>query len=233
MIGTWFKDVTDNPEKRLSDSPLSKLLENFSETLTGKYDFSLAKETDKENVVDGGETKETRELTDVEKQELKDTLGWSDRQITKCTIDEDGIINYRTDNCELAGKTSETGVMYEKVEIEINGVKIEGVFPKFDSAFDTELSPEKYKSKAYAVDCNKSLKEAIVNDPDLKNKFTDEQLKDIEDDRTPTGFVWHHSEEPGKMQLVKDTDHRANRHTGGSALWGPDSTDNSRKGEYF
>lgn len=46
MIGTNFKDVTDNPAKRLSDSPLGKLLENFSETPTGKYDSSLAKETE-------------------------------------------------------------------------------------------------------------------------------------------------------------------------------------------
>ena len=183
--------------------------------------------------LDGGEAKETRDLTEDEKQALKEKLGWSDKQLAKCTIDEDGVIHYKTDNSEMEGKTSETGVPYERKIIEINGVKIEGVFPKFNSVFDTDLPPEKYKSKAYAVYCNKNLKEAVANDPDLRSKFTEEQLKDIEDGRTPTGYVWHHNEETGKMQLVKDTDHRANRHTGGSALWGPDSSDNSRKGENF
>lgn len=179
----------------------------------------------------------TRELTEDEKQDLKDKLGWSDEKLKKCTIDENGVIHYRTDRCDLEGKTSENGVPYERRIIEINGVKIEGVFPKFDSAFDTELSPDNYKSKAYAKECNVKLKEAIENDPELKSKFTPEQLKDIDEGRTPSGYVWHHNEEPGKMQLVKREDHdRAiggAAHTGGSTLWGPDSVDSSKKGESF
>ena len=179
----------------------------------------------------------TRELTEDEKQDLKDKLGWSDEKLKKCTIDENGVIHYKTDRCDLEGKTSENGVPYERRTIEINGVKIEGVFPKFDSAFDTELTPDNYKSKAYAKECNAKLKEAVENDPELKSKFSPEQLKDIEESRTPTGYVWHHNEEPGKMQLVKREDHdRAiggAAHTGGSSLWGPDSVDNSKKGESF
>lgn len=179
----------------------------------------------------------TRELTDEEKQKLKEKLGWPDERFKKCTIDENGVIHYKTDRCDLEGKTSENGVPYERRTIEINGVKIEGVFPKFESAFDTNLDPENYKSKAYAKECNAKLKEAIQNDPELRSKFTPEQLKDIEEGRTPRGYVWHHNEEPGKMQLVKREDHdRAiggAAHTGGSSLWGPDSVDNSEKGENF
>ena len=179
----------------------------------------------------------TRELTEDEKQYLKDKLGWSDEKLKKCTIDENGVIHYKTDRSDLEGKTSENGVPYERRTIEINGVKIEGVFPKFDSAFDTELAPENYKSKAYAKECNAKLKEAVENDPELRSKFTEEQLKDIEEGRTPTGYVWHHNEEPGKMQLVKREDHdRAiggAAHTGGNSLWGADSVDNSKKGESF
>lgn len=179
----------------------------------------------------------TRELTEDEKQDLKDKLGWSDEKLKKCTIDENGVIHYRTDRCDLEGKTSENGVPYERRTIEINGVKIEGVFPKFDSAFDTELSPDNYKSKAYAKECNAKLKEAIENDRELRNKFTPEQIKDIEEGRTPTGYVWHHNEEPGKMQLVKREDHDrvigGAAHTGGNSLWGADSVDNSKKGERF
>ena len=179
----------------------------------------------------------TRELTEDEKQYLKDKLGWSDDKIKKCTIDEDGVIHYKTDRCDLEGKTSEKGVPYERRIVEVNGVKIEGVFPVFDSVFDTQLDPDNLKTNAYAKECNAKLKEAIANDPELRSKFTEEQLKDIEEGRTPTGYVWHHNEEPGKMQLVKREDHDrvigGAAHTGGNSLWGADSVDNSKKGEQF
>lgn len=181
--------------------------------------------------------KNTRELTDEEKQWLKNTLGWSDKQIAKCTIDENGVIHYKTDRSDLDGKTSENGVPYERKQIEINGIKVEGVFPKFNSIFTTELSAENQKSNAYAKECNSKLKDAIQNNPELRAKFTDNQIKDIENGRTPTGYVWHHNEEQGKMELVKRSDHdRAiggAAHTGGSALWGPDSNNKSQKGENF
>jgi hypothetical protein len=179
----------------------------------------------------------TRELTEKEKQDLKEKMGWSDDKLKKCTIDENGVIHYKTDRCDLEGKISENGVIYERRTIEINGVKIEGVFPKFDSAFDTELNLEDYKSKAYAEKCNEKLKEAVRNDSELRNKFTEEQIKDIDAGRTPTGYVWHHNEEPGKMQLVKREDHDRTiggaAHTGGNSLWGADSVDINKKGESF
>lgn len=180
---------------------------------------------------------DTRELTEDEKQAIKDKLGWFDEKIKKCTIDKDGVIHYKTDRCDLEDETSENGVPYERRRIVINGVVIEGVFPKFDSLFDTELAPDNLKTKAYAKECNAALKETIANDPELRSKFTSEQLKDIEERRTPTGYVWHHNEEPGKMQLVKREDHdRAiggAAHTGGNSLWGADSVDNGKKGESF
>lgn len=179
----------------------------------------------------------TRELTDEEKQRLKDALGWSDDKIKKCTIDKDGVIHYRTDRCDLEGKTSENGVPYERKRIVINGVTIEGVFPKFNSVFDTQLPPDRLKTNAYAKECNAALKEAVENDPELRSKFTEEQLKDIEEGRTPTGYVWHHNEEPGKMQLVKREDHDrvigGAAHTGGNSLWGADSVEHSKEGEHF
>ena len=194
---------------------------------------------DTTNEVDNTEYNEdgTRELTEDEKQALKDKLGWSEEKLKKCTIDKDGVIHYKTDKSDLEGKTSENGVPYERRRIVINGVTIEGVFPKFESIFDTKLAPDNLKTKAYANKCNAALKEAIANDPELRSKFTPEQIKDIEEGRTPTGYVWHHNEEPGKMQLVKREDHdRAiggAAHTGGNSLWGSDSVDNSRKEEHF
>lgn len=177
------------------------------------------------------------ELTDEKKQELKVQLGWSDDKLKKCTMDERGIIHYKTDRCDLEGKTSDNGVLYERRMIEINKVKIEGVFPKFESAFDTQLNPNNYKSKAYAKECNSKLKETIESNLELRSLFTSEQIKEIKESRTPTGYVWHHNEEPGKMQLVKREDHDrvigGAAHTGGNSLWGSDSVDNKKKGEHF
>ena len=68
------------------------------------------------------------------------------------------------------------------------------------------------------------MKEAVENVPELKSQFTDEQLEDIANGDTPEGYVWHHNEETGKMQLVKVEDHDRTQggaaHTGGKALWG-------------
>lgn len=240
MIGN-FKDVTETLRNRFAESPLGKQLEGMDfDNIDYTDDSSLDAYVDSDDSNDGAtEYNEdgTRELTEDEKQELKDKLGWSDEKLKKCTIDENGVIHYKTDRCDLEGQASENGVPYERRRIEINGVVIEGVFPKFESAFDTELAPDNLKTKAYAKECNAALKEAIENDPELRSKFTDEQLQDIEEGRTPRGYVWHHNEEPGKMQLVKREDHdRAiggAAHTGGNSLWGADSVDNSKKGENF
>ena len=174
-----------------------------------------------------------RPLTEQEIQDVQGKTEWPEEKFKKCTIDEDGIIHFRTDRCDLEGKMSENGVPYIRKTIEINGVKIEGVFPKFESAFDTSLKPENHKSKLYAKECNANLKEAIEKSPELGKQFTKDQLDDIQEGRTPKGYVWHHNEEPGKMQLVRREDHdRAiggAAHTGGSSLWGPDSVEKIKK----
>ena len=226
-------EVESLPDK--VDLVFEEDLENVFENADAESDTST-EITDSSNN-EGEAVDNSRNLTEDEKQWLKDVLGWNDNQIAKCTIDENGVIHYRTDRCDLEGKTSENGVPYERKQIVINGITIEGVFPKFESAYTTELPPDKQKSNTYAKECNERLKEAVQNDPELRSKFTDEQLKDIENNRTPTGYVWHHNETPGKMELVKRSDHdRAiggAAHTGGSALWGPDSVNKSEKGESF
>ncbi len=182
-------------------------------------------EKNSDSMNDAKETK-TRELTEEERQYLKSTLGWTDRQIAKCTIGDNGTIYYRTDREDLEGKTSENGVRYERKSVVIKGITIEGVFPVFDSAFDAQLPEdlEKASNAKQFKECNRQLKEAVQSDPNIRNQFTSEQLEDIEDGKNPEGYVWHHNEETGKMQLVKIEDHdRAQggaAHTGGKALWG-------------
>ena len=212
-----------------NDSPLKKISQSFDakSLSTADLDRSLAKEISSDEAgKEKKETKETRELTDDEKYYLKDKLGWTDKQISKCTIDADGVIHYRTDREDMEGKTGDNGVPYERKRITIDGVEIEGVFPVFNSTFDVQL-PEELEKASNArqfKECNQQLKEAVNNNPELRSQFDEEQLQDIEDGDTPSGYVWHHNEEEGKMQLVKTEDHDRTQggaaHTGGKALWG-------------
>lgn len=218
------------------DKPIVKVLRE------GNDNFNCTKNFLVENKQEYDE-KGTRELTDDEKQQLKDKLGWSDKKIEEnCRIDEEGVIHYKTDCQDKEGETAENGVRYERKTIEYAGVKIEGVFPVFDSAYDVELPEEYYKSSSVKQfnECNKSLKNALEDNPDLKKKFTKEQLEDIENGKTPRGYTWHHTEEPGKMQLVKTEDHDRRiggaAHTGGNSIWGNTSVEKNNgesKGENF
>lgn len=189
-------------------------------------------------------SKELRPLNEKERNDIQNDLGWTEKQLNKCSIGDDGVIRYKTDREDMEGKTGENGVPYERKTVNIHGREVEGVFPKFDSKFDAQLPEdlEKASNAKQFSECNKQLKSAIESDDALKSKFTSEQLADINDGFTPEGYVWHHNEEPGKMQLVRIEDHDRTQggaaHTGGKALWGgsygnketaslPDETDNT------
>lgn len=240
-----FKESIDNYEKDKVETSHDDIPhKEESNNREGNPDNNVKENND---VTDNPEYDEvgTRELTDEEKQELQDKLGWPDKKINdNCRIDKDGVIHYKTDCQDKEGTTSECGVPYERKTIEYKGVKIEGVFPVFESTFNTELDERDYQSsncKQFS-ECNKKLKEAVENDPDLKSQFSEEQIEDIENVRTPRGYTWHHTEEPGRMQLVKTEDHDKRiggaAHTGGNSIWGNKSVDkgieeNEQKGEAF
>lgn len=126
-------------------------------------------------------------------------------------------------NEELEGKQHpETGVPFEKKTVIVDGVEKEVVVPAFESAFDVQL-PEDKLTASDAVqfkECNQQLKEAVANDPELRAKFNDEQLEQINNGDTPDGYTWHHDAEVGKMQLVDTETHQATGHTGGRNIWG-------------
>lgn len=165
---------------------------------------------------------------------LQETLGWTEKQISKCTIDENRIIHYKTDREDMEGKIGKNGITYERKTVDIHGTKVQGVFPVFESMCDVKLSEnlEKASNARQFKECNSKLKEKLKNAPELRNSFTEEQLEDIEDGDTPSGYVWHHNEEPGKMQLVKVEDHDRTQggvaHTGGKALWGGGYSNHNR-----
>ena len=126
-------------------------------------------------------------------------------------------------NEDLAGKKHpETGVPFEKKQIEFGGKTFEVVVPKFDSLFDTKL-PENMNESAdreQFKECNAQLKQEVESNDELRNRFDKEQLEQIESGETPDGYTWHHDAEVGKMQLVDTEIHQKTGHTGGRSIWG-------------
>lgn len=116
----------------------------------------------------------------------------------------------------------ETKVPFLKKEIEKNGEKDTGIFPDFDEITTIELPENLYESKdsEQFKYCNEKLKEQIENDPTLKDKFTEQQIEQINAGRTPKGYTWHHSEDKGRMELVDTEIHAKTGHTGGRNIWG-------------
>lgn len=116
-----------------------------------------------------------------------------------------------------------TGVPFEeKTVTDAEGNKVTGVFPEFDSQFDAQLPDDMLQASDAEQfgECNKQLKEAVDNDPELAKEFTPDQLEQIKNGDTPDGYTWHHNEEKGKMQLVDSETHARTGHTGGRSIWG-------------
>lgn len=116
-----------------------------------------------------------------------------------------------------------SGVEFEKKTVELpDGSQVEGVFPKFESEFDAQLDESQYNESdaKQFKEANSQLKEAIESNLELREQFTDEQLEQIEAGDTPDGYVWHHSEEPGTLQLIDTIVHAQTGHTGGRSVWG-------------
>lgn len=135
----------------------------------------------------------------------------------------EALTDIKCKNGDLAGKKHpETDVPFEKKIIIVEGEEVEVVVPVFDSAFDAKLPEDKYKATdaEQNKECNSQLKEAITQDEELKSKFDETQLEQIENGETPDGYTWHHDAETGKMQLVDSDTHAKTGHTGGKAIWG-------------
>ena len=129
-----------------------------------------------------------------------------------------------TINEGLSGQTYPgTNIEYQKHSFMLDGVKSEGVFPKFDSKFDTALPKELRQASdiEQCQYCTQKLAAQIEKHPEFAQQFTPRQLEQIENcEPRISGLTWHHNEIPGKMQLVDATDHSTCRHTGGRYIWG-------------
>ncbi|MCG7344020.1 HNH endonuclease [Sporosarcina sp. ACRSL] len=129
-------------------------------------------------------------------------------------------------NGHLDGSVHEvTNVQFEKnVSIHNDGTVVEGVFPVFDSQFDAVLPQEAYlmSDNVHFGIANMQLYEAIQQNPSLAVElgFAEQDIQKLQSSVTPEGYDWHHHEEPGRLQLVKEEEHGLTGHTGGRSIWG-------------
>lgn len=197
-----FKDVSDINATRFADCPLSKLNEGKS------FDKPIS--------------------------EYDKPLGEACENVKHCPVDNklDGkkaegkefVPEVITRNSSLEGDHHPvTGVLFERKQVEnVNGEKLEGVFPVFESLYDVQLPEDLYQEtdNTQFSCCNQKLKEAFENGELDCSKFDERQLEQIANGDKPQGYTWHHSEELGKMELVKSDLHDKTGHTGGKVIWG-------------
>lgn len=185
----------------------------------------------KETVEAGAEKAVKQTVETGAEKAVKETAETGTEKVLKETAEEavektDDVV-YRFMECRNQGLEGTqhpvTGVEFARKTVDDGtGELVEGVFPKFKSEFDTKIPEELYKSSndVQFKKANEQLLEKIDSTPDLKNKFNAEQLEQIKDGLTPDGYVWHHNEESGVLQLVNFGTHSQTGHTGGRAIWG-------------
>lgn len=167
-----------------------------------------------------------RPLTEDERKKLKEQIGWSDEFLDKINVDENGNYHFKCRREDLAGKVHEiSGIPFVEKEVEIDGVKLKVVVPEFPHIFETAIPKELWETgdKVVFSECTKKLWEYLEQHPEEKKKFTPQQLEQIKNGEPKIkGYTWHHTEEHGKIQLVKSDIHQQTGHTGGCHFWGKD-----------
>lgn len=116
---------------------------------------------------------------------------------------------------DLAGKTHP-----------VSGVKFDSNgFPIFEQKYNTKLDPQDYlKSRGTHFDrASKALYNDIMNDSNLRSKFTEAEIAIFKEGGVPKAYTWHHHQDEGVMQLVDRKIHRQTGHTGGFSIWGPEN----------
>lgn len=139
---------------------------------------------------------------------------------------EENVVKLNTPGSDLPSKTFPgTDVKYIGKKVNIEGTSYSGVFPKFNSKYETWLPPglREVSDEKQALYCTKKLKEEMARRPKLEKRFNKRQIKQIKAGSPKiSGLIWHCNEEPGKMQLVNEKEHAMCEHMGGEKLWGND-----------
>ncbi|NHC41056.1 HNH endonuclease [Bacillus sp. MM2020_1] len=118
-----------------------------------------------------------------------------------------------------------TEVPFQEGLVELpNGHVYEGNFPVFDSPFSVNLVEEMYlKSDQLQFHiANDTLYHSIQENPSLAKvlDLSPGEVQALQHNITPEGYVWHHHQQPGVLQLINEETHQHTHHIGGRELWG-------------
>lgn len=170
---------------------------------------------------------EFRPMTAEEAKAVQEATNMSDATLTKCTINEDGVVKL---TCINEGKVTElTDPPYVEKVIHIEDLDIIVVMPEFEEvAFEVIVPEGLYMADDYEMFkyCTEQLKNALEQHPSLAEQFTPAQVEQIMSGAPRiSGLTWHHAAECGRMQLVPTKLHSECRHTGGKSIWGGGRTE--------
>ena len=224
-------EVVDSPEKVTVTNEISKK-ELGEGTKVLQPDMELIKTQSLEAVKQSNfekaqtivkEDNEFRELTEEEKQHLREKTRLSEIAIENIRVDAEGNYHLKCRNEELAGKKHEvTGVRYVEKTITVDGVKITVVVPELPYIFECEIPSEMWKNGDREIfkECTEQLRDYLEAHLEMKSQFSEQQLEQIMNGEPYIkGYTWHHSEIPGKMELVETKTHVLSGHTGGNSIW--------------
>lgn len=209
------KKVAESAETRPDFGKLRGKLESEHITL-GK----LSVENSEAPIRPGSENEEFF-CDDLTLRRLTDELS---NKFTNATSEVKSPRHISTINEGLEGQTYPgTNVKYRRRTFTLNGEKVEGVFPRFESKFDTTLPKDllnAFDTEQFKY-CTQKLAKRIESDPEFAAQFTPRQIEQIKNGEPRiSGLTWHHNELPGRMQLVNANVHNTCRHTGGRSIWG-------------
>ena len=97
-------------------------------------------------------------------------------------------------------------------------------FPNFEKyvEYDTKLDIQEFRSKSSTGQmrlATKDLTEAIRKGQVRKSSFNTEQLRAIEKGKSKIpDYTWHHHQDTGRMQLIREDIHRRTGYIGGEAM---------------
>lgn len=164
-------------------------------------------------------------VTSLTKQVAVVLFAYGTFEILQDTITGETIILDTRNNHLVNLAHQETNVQFVTREIELtDGSEIVGVFADFPTEFEVELPDDMYlaSDQVHNALANKQLFQEVMNNPLLADRLEltplDKEL--LYQGQTPTGYTWHHSENPGILQLVDQDIHANTGHTGGRELWG-------------
>jgi hypothetical protein len=145
---------------------------------------------------------------------------------TESIASGEGALTIETTNDHLVGSLHpETNVPFEENTVELpSGQEVTGVYPVFDAEHEVQLDESLYLQSDYVhfSYANAELYDAVQVDPQLADDLglTEQDIQALANGDNPEGFTWHHSEEPGVLQLVDEEIHANTGHDGGRELWG-------------